>query len=424
MTDQQGEPKRVLEAEALLARASFREPDWDAFAERVEGALASAGPSDDSLLLPPLPESVEDGRLEVRAAPAESVEPASGTAGAASEEDALPASARESTSLAELARAAVARRGARDAVSLAKESFAIASQKRAAVEAVPTPAVTASPAGTAEARNVVERERKTLPPARRGRPALDTRGPWLGVAVAALGLAAGFGLYLSGRSRTEIVEVPVVVAPTAAPAPIAAVAKAPAAAEHSTPAPEVTPDMLPAERSARAAAPEAVAAEAIAPEGAPAKSSAVAAARPTPSAARAPGAGSANPARAEKIVLEEDHAGSAVAAAPPSRPGTTPGLKPAELNANGGVPDRPSTGAAQAAVGAVLGAARSCLAGQPQGSSATLVFGSNGEVSSVSVNGPAAGTPAASCIQTALKKARVQPFAAPSFSLGVTVRPP
>src|SRR5215831_18092062 len=99
-------------------------------------------------------------------------------------------------------------------------------------------------------------------------------------------------------------------------------------------------------------------------------------------------------------------------------------MRPAELNtSSGGISDRPSTGAAQAAVGAVLGAARACIAGQPDASSATLVFGSSGEVTSVSVSGPAEGTPAASCIKAALGKARVQPFAAPTFSLGVTVRP-
>jgi len=71
----------------------------------------------------------------------------------------------------------------------------------------------------------------------------------------------------------------------------------------------------------------------------------------------------------------------------------------------------------------VLGAARSCIAGQPQASSATIVFGSSGEVTGVNVSGPADGTPAAACIKAALGKARVQPFAAPNFSLGVTVRP-
>jgi hypothetical protein len=411
MTDEQGEPKRVLEAEALLARATFREPDWEVFAQRVEGALASAGPADDSLLLPPLPEELEDDRLEIAAAPAAAArstaeQPAAGA-------DDAPASPRESTSLAELARAALARREAKDAASLAKESLAIASRKRAPVTVITQPSV------------VLERERKTLPPARRSRPAMDTRGPWLGVAVAAVGLAAGFGLYLAGRSHTEIVEVPVPVAPNAAtPLPAGAAFKAPAVTERATPAPEVTPDMLPAERAGRAPAPEAVTAEALARESAPSKASAVAAARPPAAEGRAPGAVSAGSVRPEKVVLEEEHAATAAASAAPSRPGTTPGLKPAEFNANGGVADRPSTGAAQAAVGAVLGAARSCLAGQPQGSSATLVFGSSGEVTNVNVSGPAEGTPAASCIQSALKKARVQPFAAPSFSLGVTVRPP
>jgi hypothetical protein len=417
MTDEPAEPKRVLEAEAILARTPLREPDWDAFAKRVEGALALAEPTDDSLLLPPLPESVDDERLEVRAAEVRA--PSADRAAATSEDDdASPASPRESTSLAELARAALARRETKDAVSLAKESFAIASQKRAPVEVSATPAVTAPSASvsTGEAR-----ERRTLPPARGSRPAVDTRGPWIGVAVAAVGLAAGFGLYLSGRSRTEVVEVPVSVAPVSAPA--ATTAAAPAAAERTAPAPEVTPEMLPAERRARAAAPEAVTGETLAAEGTPTKSSASATTRPAPSEPRAPGPPSASTARAEKVVLEEEHAPAAGSAAP-TRPGVTPGLKPAELNANGGVADRPSTGAAQAAVGSVLGAARSCLAGQPQGSSATLVFGSNGEVTSVGVNGPAAGTPAATCIQSALKKARVQPFAAPSFSLGVTVRPP
>jgi hypothetical protein len=103
---------------------------------------------------------------------------------------------------------------------------------------------------------------------------------------------------------------------------------------------------------------------------------------------------------------------------------TSSAMRPAELNAaNGGMSDRPSTGAAQAAVGAVLGAARACIAGQPEASSATLVFGSSGEVTSVSVTGPADGTPAAACIKAALGKARVQPFAASNFSLGVAVRP-
>ncbi|HEV8549246.1 MAG TPA: hypothetical protein VGQ57_09460, partial [Polyangiaceae bacterium] len=272
----------------------------------------------------------------------------------------------------------------------------------------------------------------TLPPARRARPAMDMRGPWIGVAVAAAGLAAGFGLYLAGQNKRQIVEVPAAEVATAAPEARAA---APAKVLGAAPTPEVTPDMLPAERGARHL-PDAPAAEAVAqadPAGAAAAKPSGAAIEPRVAdegrtapggEARAAAAPSGVRVKAEKIVLEEDHSSPGSPAAPPaSGPHSTPGLKPAEFNANGGVADRPSTGAAQAAVGAVLGAARSCIAGQPQGSSATLVFGSSGEVTSVFVSGPAEGTPAAACIQSALKKARVQPFAAPSFSLGVTIRP-
>jgi hypothetical protein len=127
---------------------------------------------------------------------------------------------------------------------------------------------------------------------------------------------------------------------------------------------------------------------------------------------------------AEQIVLDEDPKAAPKTVPAPSTP--NPGdakLRPAELSSST-MTDRPSAGAAQAAVGAVLGTARACVAGHPQPSSAELVFGSDGQVQSVSVGGPAAGTPAAACIESALKKARVQPFAASSFSLGVTVRPP
>lgn len=411
MSDERGDSRLVTRAETLVAQAELREPDYEALAKRIEGALATAGKSDDSLLLPPLPESVDDGRLS----PGEA---------AAMKADAVPAeepvAQRDNASLADLARAALARREANDKVSIAKESLAIATQQRA-----PAAAATAKPVPTIETEDTRERKRSTIPPARRSRPAFDTRGPWIGVGVAAIGLAAGFGLYLAGNRKTEIIQLPV-----AENTPRTAPEAAAQATTHPGPTTKaLTPDMLPAERGA--APTPVLTPEALAREGAPPKPAAsLAEARPLASTERpagapgtiaATGAGAAKP---EKIVLEEEHATGAAAAARPTKPPATPGLRPAELNANGGVADRPSTGAAQAAVGAVLGAARSCIAGQPQGSSATLVFGSTGEVTSVGVSGPAEGTPAASCIQSALKKARVQPFAASSFSLGVTIRPP
>ena len=406
MSDEEQDPKLVLRAEEILAGRRWIEPDWDDFEARVATALKKSGPTDDSLLLPPLPESVEDDRENVgpapeRAAIAVAVAPAVAVAidtprAADDPEEEASASQRDGASLADLARAAIARRGTKEAVGLAKESLAIAAQGRVPVEP------------TIELHT--ERERRTLPPVRRARPAFDTRGPWIGVAVAAVGLAAGFGLYLTAQRRTPaLAESPVVqvAAPTAPPAQVAAAEARP-----------VTPEMLPAEQRAPAApGPAPVSLEALAREPVAAKASSPAGEAHTPAAVT----GGAQ--HAEKVVLEEERPASAKTTGAAPKPAATPAMRPAELNAGGGVSDRPSTGAAQAAVGAVLGAARGCIAGQPQGSSATIVFGSGGEVTSVSVSGPAQGTPAAGCIQSALSKARVQPFAASSFSLGVTVRP-
>lgn len=410
MTDER-DSKLVLKAEAALRAASIREPEWDAFAARVDAALGASGPTDDALLLPPLPESIEDVHEPVVAA-AEA--PALEAAAPPAAEAAPPATQAEATSLADLARAALARRGAKEAVDLAKESLAIASQGRGNMEPVAPEAVAAT--------IVVDREDSTFPSARRKRAAerasteraaIDTRGPWIGVAIAAIGLAAGFGLYLASK-RTQIVEVPIArsAAPrvvTTAPAVGAPPPTPPEPAQTVAQAPELTPEALPSEVEKKERAVEAPSAVALAEKSAP-KASA--------GAARSAAAAGAH---AEKVVLEEDHGANAAAAA---KPAASEALRPAELNSNGGgISDRPSTGAAQAAVGAVLGAARACIAGEPAASSATLVFGSNGQVTSVSVSGPADGTPAAACIKSALGKARVQPFAAKSFSLGVTVRP-
>jgi hypothetical protein len=327
---------------------------------------------------------------------------------AASDGEAAAAGSQREGALAELARAALARRGTKDAVSLAKESFAIAAQGRSAAEPVAEPTIQVAPA------ILKERAERTVPPVRRSR-SFDTRGPWIGVGVAAVGLAAGFALYVSGQRKTQIVQLPAAEVATvpAPPAPVAATTEAPRPV-----APPVTPDMLPSEQVARASPePVAVSPEALGGVGALTKPSGGAAER-SPSTPASGGA-----AKPERVVLEEEHQTTKTPASP-AKPASPTGMRPAEFNANGGVSDRPSTGAAQAAVGAVLGAARSCIAGQPQGSSATIQFGSSGEVTGVSVGGPVQGTPAAACIQAALGKARVQPFAAPSFSLAVTVRPP
>ncbi|MFO0615032.1 MAG: hypothetical protein U0414_20750 [Polyangiaceae bacterium] len=87
------------------------------------------------------------------------------------------------------------------------------------------------------------------------------------------------------------------------------------------------------------------------------------------------------------------------------------------------LPDTPPNGSVSAAIGSVRGAARGCVAGADKDSSATIVFGSNGSVQSVSVGGWAAGKPAAGCIQSAVSGAHVEPFTKPSFPVTMTIRP-
>jgi hypothetical protein len=71
----------------------------------------------------------------------------------------------------------------------------------------------------------------------------------------------------------------------------------------------------------------------------------------------------------------------------------------------------------------VLPGARGCLDPDDPVSRVTVTFQSDGSVQNVAVSGGAAGKPAEACIRSALMKARVQPFAQPSFSFGTTIRP-
>ena len=449
MTDES--PKELARAEALLGELALREPDWNALAERIEKGLSAAPRSEAQLFDPPslapedgpepakepLAASAEAGTATTKSEPPPSItvgeateatveevddgwasapeaaaarDEASAEAAAASAdvesastaaEPAAPAptsAPREGVSLAELARASVKRRTG-EAASIAKESLAVASQRRGRSEQAPEHA---EPAAAAEPQ---------APRSARAHQADSTRGAWLGVGIATIGLAAGFGLYLAGQRTATPPTVIVTQAPEATPAPEAPLAKAPD--PNSVEAPDRTNeeaeqghavDSLPLERSAPSTASKPAARPSVAAPGGVAPKVA------------------AEKVAAEKVVLDEEgQAPAPPAKAASSKPGNE--LRPAD-DTSAGSTDRPSSGAAQAAVGAVLGAARSCVAGHGTPSTARLVFGSDGQVQSVAVGGPAQGTPAEACIQSALKKARVQPFAAPSFSLGVTVRPP
>ena len=90
---------------------------------------------------------------------------------------------------------------------------------------------------------------------------------------------------------------------------------------------------------------------------------------------------------------------------------------------NQNVPEQPPQGAISSAVNAVRGAARGCVAGADEASTATITFSSSGAASSVSVGGWAAAHGKTACVQAALKAANVGPFSKPSYSVPVTIRP-
>jgi hypothetical protein len=90
----------------------------------------------------------------------------------------------------------------------------------------------------------------------------------------------------------------------------------------------------------------------------------------------------------------------------------------------GDIPELPAQGAISGALGSPRTAARNCLAGQEGPSRATIVFASSGNVQSVTVTGPAAGTPAEACVKAAMSKTVVGAFKHPTFSVSTTISPP
>jgi hypothetical protein len=90
----------------------------------------------------------------------------------------------------------------------------------------------------------------------------------------------------------------------------------------------------------------------------------------------------------------------------------------------GDIPETPSQGALMGAIGSHRTTARQCLDGYDAASRATINFASSGQVESVNVAGPAAGTKAEACIVRALSKANVGPFRRPTMSITVSITPP
>ena len=387
MSDRRSSADLGARAEATLGAFPFPDRDWESDARAVEARLGDSmrGSTDALLLAAPLP--------------SEPGEPSTSSATATP----LANSGVRTQSLAEIARRSVDKKHSEER-EMARQSLAIAAQvrpsdvRRPALEASAVPAPPQAPPVSA-----VNVARPSAPPAQPSSPAWQK----LALGIPLLALAAAVALWFERPEPAPLVTNDFAKKSVATPA-AAATTNAPASVPRG-----VDPNSLPGETHEVAKEGQAAskglamaASKAVAPNSAPAK--------PT----------------TEPVVLDDDQPGPApsLAVASPAPPAPEkalppdPALRPAD-STGAELVAKPTTGAVQAALGSVMSGARHCVAGDDAPSSAVVVFGSDGRVQRVSVSGPAAGKASGACIEAQLGKARVQPFAAASFSVNATVRP-
>jgi hypothetical protein len=376
--------------------------DWEDAADDVLTRIKAVRPKgiDEALVAAPLPAEPGERGQEPKSAPSSPSSP--------------------SVSLAELARQVASQSPEDNRRDIVRESLSVASRSRAQTPLIaesvrqraaelatksgkdsspsnPTPS---SPMASSSIGSTMRSAVAPNLPPKGKRRKKRSNGPLVAIAFAAIGLVAA--VVIVGRSMQPSGPTAVALNPTPEPA-AAELAAAPAEPEKSDPE-VVSPDQLPATGEARPEEPP----EPVEPKAGAEPPAKVASAERKP----------AEPAAEPKEIAQ----GPPPAAPAPKPEDDDSKLKPA-AQPTGNAPEKPSTGAAQAAVASVIGSARACVAGHEEASRATIVFGSDGRVQSVSVSGPAAGTPAEACIRAALGRARVEPFTRPSYSVGATVRP-
>ncbi len=236
-------------------------------------------------------------------------------------------------------------------------------------------------------------------------------GILIGGVFALSAAAAGTFLYL------QLNKQPVTVATMTQPTVVAT--EAPPAPPRVTPTPSepaIDPNALPEAQPTVAIAPKpsthhatGSSAVALAPKEPPKEAPAKVAEKDLPSA----------PPGATNALGEEMRKSVGATNTPEVRPAAAPSGQNA---ANGSVPTKPSQGAVAGAIGAVLPGARECLGPDDPISRASIVFASDGTVQSVAVTGAAAGKPTEACIKSALMKAKLPPFAEPSYTAPITIR--
>lgn len=239
-------------------------------------------------------------------------------------------------------------------------------------------------------------------------------GAVIGAVIAALGLAAAFAI---SQRKPPVAPTVAETRPTptvAAPAPTQAAPVETVAA--ATPTPSAEPTAI-----ASADPATKVALGGPLPTGANAGAAAAATAAPTGESGKV-AAATPTAAPTGKVGDLQSEMERAAGAKNTGEGAVTP--EPAAGNAkNQNIPEQPSQGSVQAAVGTVMGGAKGCVAGADDVSRANVTFGSAGAVSSVSVTGWAAAHGKTACVQAALKGAKVGAFSKPSYTVGVTIRP-
>lgn len=404
-------------AEELLQEFPVTEPDFEAQAQAIQARLKGTPGGmvfDDWLKVPELVAEPGEPGLpsSVRATSAPKSAPKSNFAEMARKSVQQKDDAKELTKEL-LAATAQSRRPNAEMVERVRAAGRAAATSTPVAGSAPTATSTPLPSSSAVAEEVQRNSGVVARSATTVRPAAappNNRGVIIGVIGGALALAACVALFVrsSGedqRTRAALAaqkaaDAPVATRKVNVPSPVAALG------DEGV----VTPEALAAAQKG---------APAPAAEAKPSSAKAGAGAGAAVAAALAAKAASSVEAKPEAVVLEDDPTpGAPPAPATKPEPAAEPKLLPAEGNA-GSVPLNPSGGAVSTALSSVRGGAQACLAGQTDPVSAVVTFASDGHVLRVSASGPSAA-----CIQAALSKAHIAPFAKESFSATTTIRPP
>jgi hypothetical protein len=387
-------------SELLLRGYPASEPDFEEQARAITARIASDEQGDShttAQLLQPPPLPREAGE------PVAVADLSAATAPRATFTDIARKSLRTKDDGAELAKEMLAATAHRRRPNAEFVERVRAAGRPAAGDAVAPAAVAAAEEAPRQS-GVVARLAPDAPPRRRG-------GAVLAVASVLLAVAAGAVLYLSRSDREAPAQATLEAAPAradAAPQRSAATAPLRDRKGDSVVSPEslATLEQEPRSAALPPASPATTAPPATAMRSG--SSSVTAATKPAVKSAAA----AAKPAPSEGAV-------AALATEPKGPPASPePALRPAEGHTDG-APLTPSLGAVGTALSSVRGNAQACLAGQGEPVVATVTFASDGRVLKVSASGPSS-----SCVQAALSKARITPFARETYSATTTIRPP